>query len=80
MTLDLLSGYVRAKELCESRGGRLGLPGPNKICVCVCVCVCVSVCVSVCVCVCVRARARVRSCVRVWLCMSVWVYLLEPAF
>ena len=30
-------------------------------------------CVCVCVCVCVCARARA------WLCMSVWVYLLEPA-
>ena len=30
-------------------------------------------CVCVCVCVCVRA------CVRAWLCMSVWVYLLELA-
>ena len=28
---------------------------------------------KLCVCVCVRA------CVRAWLCMSVWVYLLEPA-
>ena len=43
----------------------LGFPVPNKLCVCVCVCVCVCACV--------------RACVRAWLCMSVWMYLLEPA-
>ena len=55
----------------------LGFTVPNKLCVCVCVCVggCVCVCVCVCACVC----ACVRACVRAWLCMSVWVYFLEPA-
>ena len=51
-----LRWFDRAQELCESRGGRPGLPVPNSlyglcehnatlkkkiVCVCVCVCVCV---------------------------------------
>ena len=47
----------------------LGFLVPNKLCVCVCVCARVRA----------RVRACVRACVRARLCMSVWVYLLEPA-
>ena len=80
---------IRAQELCESKGGRLGLPVLNMIVRTVsvdvkhstnertteCVCVCARVCICVCVCVrvCVCVYVCVCVCVRARVCVCVCV-------
>ena len=74
LCLSLSLSVFRAQELCESRGGRPGLPVPNSLyglcgrkatlnSLCLCLSVCLSVCLSLSACLCLSTE--LRSCVKV---------------